>query len=121
MRIFRKIFKFFSFLFVVIFLLLLSAYGYSKFSPKLEIEKANNIVFYDNTETVFYQGTSNNEWINLENISNNIVNATISTEDKYFYKHFGFDILRIIKALYTNKYIINNAFLHYYATKTMQK
>ena len=102
MRIFRKIFKFFSFLFVVIFLLLLSAYGYSKFSPKLEIEKANNIVFYDNTETVFYQGTSNNEWINLENISNNIVNATISTEDKYFYKHFGFDILRIMKALYTN-------------------
>lgn len=95
-------FKFFCFFFIILFLLMLSAYGYSKFSPKLEIEKANNIIFYDSNDTVFYQGTSNNEWINLENISNNIIDATISTEDKHFYKHFGFDILRIMKALYTN-------------------
>ena len=102
MRIFRKMFKFLSFIFIILFLLMLSAYGYSKFSPKLEIEKANNIIFYDNNDTIFYQGTSNNEWINLENISSNIIDATISTEDKHFYQHFGFDILRIMKALYTN-------------------
>ena len=101
-------FKFFSFFFIILFLLMLSAYGYSKFSPKLEIEKANNIIFYDSNDTVFYQGTSNNEWINLENISNNIIDATISTEDKHFYKHFGFDILRIMKALYTNIKVGNN-------------
>lgn len=102
MRIFKKIFKFFLYLFIIMLVVLLSIYGYSKFSPKLEIEKANNIIFYDNTESVFYQGTTDSEWVNLDMISDNIINATISTEDKYFYKHFGFDILRIGKALYTN-------------------
>lgn len=102
MRIFRKMIKLFCFCLCFLIIILVSVYGYSKFSPKLEIEKANNIIFYDNTETVFYQGTSNNEWINLDNISNNIIDATISTEDKHFYEHFGFDFLRIIKALYTN-------------------
>lgn len=102
MKIFRKLLKFFIFNFIILIIILLSVYGYSRFSPKLEIEKANNIVFYDNNSNVFFQGTSDNEWINLEDISDNVINATISTEDKNFYKHYGFDILRIFKALYTN-------------------
>ena len=102
MKIFKKLLKFFIINFIILIIVLLSVYGYSKFSPKLEIEKANNIVFYDNNSNIFFQGTSDNEWINLENISDNVINATISTEDKNFYKHYGFDILRIFKALYTN-------------------
>lgn len=102
MKIFRKLLKFFIFNFIILIIILLSVYGYSRFSPKLEIEKANNIVFYDNNSNVFFQGTSDNEWINLEDISNNVISATISTEDKNFYNHYGFDILRIFKALYTN-------------------
>ena len=102
MKILRKIMKLFI-IFIVVFLLgILSIYGYSKLSPKLEIEKANNIVFYDSTNSVFFEGTNDSEWISLEEISPNIINATISTEDKNFYKHFGFDFLRIGKALYTN-------------------
>lgn len=102
MKRFKKLLKFFIINFIILIIVLLSVYGYSKFSPKLEIEKANNIVFYDNNSNIFFQGTSDNEWINLENISDNVINATISTEDKNFYKHYGFDILRIFKALYTN-------------------
>ena len=101
MKRFKKLLKFFIINFIILIIVLLSVYGYSKFSPKLEIEKANNIVFYDNNSNIFFQGTSDNEWINLENISDNVINATISTEDKNFYKHYGFDILRIFKALYT--------------------
>lgn len=41
----------------------------------------------------------------LDKISDDLINATISTEDKYFYKHIGFDYLRIGKAAITN--IIN--------------
>ena len=41
-------------------------------------------------------------WISLEDISPYLINATISTEDKYFYKHIGFDYLRIAKAIVTN-------------------
>lgn len=102
MKIFRKILKFFLICFILLFIVLISIYGYSKFSPKLEIEKANNIIFYDNVEKIFFQGTSDNEWISLDNISNNVINATISAEDKNFYKHYGFDIFRIAKALYIN-------------------
>ena len=102
MKIFRKILKFFLICFVLLFIVLMSIYGYSKFSPKLEIEKANNIIFYDNMEKIFFQGTSDNEWISLDNISNNVINATISAEDKNFYNHYGFDVFRIAKALYIN-------------------
>mgnify|MGYP003291888409 CR=1 FL=1 len=35
-------------------------------------------------------------------ISQYFLDAIISTEDKYFYKHKGFDFLRIIKAMYVN-------------------
>lgn len=102
MRILKRLFKIFCFFFIIMLVVLLSIYGYSKFSPKLEIERANNIVFYDSNNDVFFQGTTDSEWVSLNDISENAINATISTEDKNFYKHFGFDILRIAKALYTN-------------------
>lgn len=102
MKILKKIIKIGLFLFIFFILGILSIYGYSKFSPKLEIEQANNIVFYDSEENVFLQGNGGKEWVSLDDISDNLKNATISAEDKNFYKHFGFDVLRIGKALYTN-------------------
>ncbi len=102
MRIFKRLFKLSIILFFLLIVVGLSVYGYSKLSPKLEIERANNIIFYDSTESVFLQGNDGTEWISLKDMSPNLINATISTEDKNFYKHFGFDFLRIIKALYTN-------------------
>ena len=39
---------------------------------------------------------------NVNNISNYLIDATISTEDKRFYNHPGFDILRIAKSMYVN-------------------
>ena len=42
------------------------------------------------------------DWIPLKEISPYLVEATLSTEDKYFYKHIGFDYLRIGKAMITN-------------------
>lgn len=55
---------------------------------------------YDNTGNLF-EGT-NNEWISIDEISQHLINATISIEDKKFYKHHGFDFLRIMKAMFTN-------------------
>ena len=43
------------------------------------------------------EGNNNKEWIKLDNISPNLINATLSIEDKHFYKHIGFDYLRILK------------------------
>ena len=75
---------------------------YVKLSPTLKINTANNLIFYDNNGSVFFKGNESKEWIGLEDISDDLINATISTEDKHFYKHFGFDFLRILKACYIN-------------------
>jgi len=75
---------------------------YVKFSPKLTINSANNIVLYDSDKKVFFKGSQSKEWVNLDEISDNLIKTTIYTEDKNFYKHFGFDFLRIAKALVTN-------------------
>ncbi|MEG2447597.1 MAG: PBP1A family penicillin-binding protein [Bacilli bacterium] len=83
-------------------LILLGLYGYAKLSPKLPIKSANALAMYDNTNNLFFQGTGSKEWISLKEISPYLISATISTEDKTFYKHFGFDPLRIAKAFYIN-------------------
>jgi len=85
------------------FLILLSYIGiylYAKSLDKLPINSANSFYMYDNNGNLF-EGT-NNEWINIDEISPYLINATISIEDKKFYKHHGFDFLRIMKAMFTN-------------------
>lgn len=75
---------------------------YVHFSPKVVINTANSVFLYDNNEKVFFQGNDEKEWVSLDEISSYVVDATIYTEDKNFYKHHGFDFLRILKAFYIN-------------------
>lgn len=102
MKFIKKSIKFLVFVGILITAISLSIYGYQQVSTKLEIKSANNISLYDIDGNMYFQGNGTNEWVALDNISQNVINATISTEDKNFYKHFGFDFLRIIKAGYTN-------------------
>jgi len=102
MKFIKKTIKLITFLIILIATIGLSVYGYGQVSTKLEIKSANNISLYDIDGNMYFQGHGTNEWVNLDDISQNVINATISTEDKYFYEHFGFDFLRIIKAGYTN-------------------
>ncbi len=102
MKTFKKLFKFFFFVFFLAFLVAFSYFAYTKLSYKVEIGSANNLSMYDKSGELFFRGNGTSEWVGLEEISDNLVDATISTEDKNFYGHFGFDILRIAKALYIN-------------------
>lgn len=102
MKFIKRIIKFSIFFLIIGFIVGLGIYGYEQTSPKLEIKSANNISLYDSTGNLYFQGSGTNEWVALKDISQNVIDATISTEDKNFYKHFGFDFLRIIKAGYTN-------------------
>ena len=86
----------FTFCFVV------GAFLYVKFSDKLEINTANSMFLYDSNNEIFFKGNESKEWVELNEISNFLIDATISTEDKNFYKHFGFDFLRILKACFIN-------------------
>ena len=94
--------RLFFFFFVLVLLSFSAIFIYVKSSPKLEINSANNIVLYDNNEKMFFQGNKSSNWVSLNNISDYVINSTIYTEDKSFYKHHGFDLLRILKASYVN-------------------
>ena len=102
MRLLKRTIKMFLFLCVVGIITIIGLYVYAYYSPKLDIKNANQFYIYDDKENLVYQGSGNNEWISLENISDDLINAVLSTEDKNFYKHHGFDYFRIAKALYTN-------------------
>ncbi len=102
MRKFRKLFKFIIFFNSIFILIFIGSILYIKMSPKLEIKSANAYLMYDNNNELFFQGSGSKEWVNLDNISDYIKIATINTEDKNFYKHFGFDPFRILKAIYVN-------------------
>ena len=102
MKLLRKLFTLFCVLFIMGIFGIVGLYLYAYFSPRLDIKNTNQIYIYDDKETLVYQGSGNNEWVSLDNISPYFIDAVISTEDKNFYKHHGFDIPRIIKAMYLN-------------------
>lgn len=118
MQLFKKLIKFIFIFFLVLFIMAFSFYGYSRVTSNLVIKSANNITLYDKNGDVFFTGNGINEWISLDDISEYLIDATIATEDKNFYNHFGFDILRIIKAFYVN--ITNGKTLEGASTITQQ-
>ena len=95
----KKIIKFF----IIIFLLcVIGIVLYVKLSPKITINSANNIILYDKDNNIVFKGSEKKKWVELDEISSYLIDSTIYTEDKNFYKHFGFDFLRIGKALFNN-------------------
>ncbi len=102
MRLIKKTIRLFCILCIIGLFVVLGLYLYAYFSPKLDIMNANQFYIYDDQESLVYQGSGNNEWVSLDEMSPNLINAVLSTEDKNFYKHHGFDYLRIAKAMYTN-------------------
>jgi len=91
------IFGFLSFIIVIVGL-----YTYAYLSPKLELRTAGQFYLYDNKDELVYQGSKTRKWVDLEDVNYNLINAVVSIEDKNFYKHHGFDYLRIAKAMYQN-------------------
>ena len=77
-----------------------SLYIYCRITPKIDINKSQSYYLYDKNSNLIFN--DNDDWISLDKISPYLINATIYTEDKHFYKHIGFDYLRIGKALINN-------------------
>lgn len=108
----KKILKIIT-IFIFIFLGLVTIlYFYIKLTPKLNLKKTNNIILYDKNNKEFFRGNGSKEWIELKDIDKDLINATISIEDKRFYEHNGFDYVRIIKSIFNNirnKHIVEGA------------
>ncbi len=117
---FMKIFKKFLFINTIIFalgvFLLFGIYVYSYFTQALNIKSANNYYLYDMNDKLV--SGNDDDWVTLKDISPYLINATIAIEDKNFYKHQGFDYLRIIKSLYIN--FVNGKTLQGASTITQQ-
>jgi len=100
MKKWKKILKFFLVFFIICLVFYISLYVFAYFSKKLPVSFSSNYYFYDSVDNLYNGGNDN--WVSLDQISDHLINATISIEDKNFYNHFGFDYLRIIKAMYNN-------------------
>ena len=99
----RKIFFKYTFLLILIGIFTISGiYFYARLKPKLEIRSVNSFYLYDQKQELYFQGTGQKEWVTLDEISPFVIKATITIEDKNFYEHHGFDVLRIGKALLNN-------------------
>ncbi len=96
----KKTFKVFLVLAVFLLTSYISLYAIAYLIPPLELNNINGIYYYDSDGNLF-TGTTK-EWIDIDNISTSLIDATIAAEDKNFYKHLGFDYLRILKATWTN-------------------
>lgn len=102
MKLAKKTIKLGIFFSILGILTLISLYVVAYFSPVLDIKSTGQYYIYDNDNNLVFQGSGNAKWVNLEDVSPYFIDAIISTEDKNFYKHNGFDYLRILKTLFLN-------------------
>ncbi|KGP74178.1 transglycosylase domain-containing protein [Pontibacillus yanchengensis] len=75
-------------------------YCYLLGAPPLKNQQ--NTIFYDDNAQVIgvEHGSENRYWIELDEMTPAFIQATIATEDRRFYEHFGFDFKRIAAAIY---------------------
>ena len=104
MKIIKKIVKI-SILIAVIFIIInIIDLKRSNINSVDEISSIKKIKMYDDKSQVFYEINNLHEstYINISDISQNIITTFVEIEDKRFYSHSGFDIYRITKALISN-------------------
>lgn len=104
MSLFKKIFKIFIFLIPTVIIIIIIDFHFTKISSADDISNLTKIKMYDDNNEVFYEINNLHEstYVKLEDISENIIKTIIEIEDKRFYKHSGFDIYRIFKAIENN-------------------
>ena len=68
-------------------------------APSLEVKQTTTL--YTNSGEILGKHTygQNRDWVPLSDISPYVIQGTIATEDRNFYKHNGFDLKRIAAAL----------------------
>ena len=98
----KRLFKFGVLLGIIGIVVLIGLYVFAYFTDPIALNTANSYYIYDSNDNVIYQGSNNSEWVSLDNIDSKFIEYIVSVEDKHFYQHKGFDILRILKSLYLN-------------------
>ena len=104
MSLLKKILKIFIFLIPTFFILIIIDFHFTKISSADDISNLVKIKMYDRNNELFYEINNLHEstYVPLEDINENIIKTIIEIEDKRFYQHSGFDIYRIVKAIFHN-------------------
>lgn len=118
MKIIQKILNIIFLFFLIFTISLIGLYIYALLTPPINIKAANNITIYDRDNNIIFSGNAGKEWISLSQMPSYLIDATLATEDKRFYSHFGFDFIRIVKSMYLN--IVNSGIVQGASTITQQ-
>ncbi|MCU9600210.1 transglycosylase domain-containing protein [Pallidibacillus thermolactis] len=86
---------------IILFLSLVGLYTFAKIAGPPPIEVPQSTIFFaaDGTKIGETNHGQKRYWVELEDISPHLVEATLAIEDQHFYTHFGFDYKRILGAL----------------------
>ena len=96
----KRVGKILGFLIILFLIGNIILYTYCFITPRIVLNKNQSYYLYDNEKKLIFDDSE--DWIKINDISPYLIKATMCTEDKYFYKHLGFDYLRIMKALFNN-------------------
>lgn len=96
----RKIYKFFRILLAIIFIitsLITITFAVINYKISYDIPPIINIELYDsnNIKYLSYTNGRKQSYVKLDNISENLIDAFISIEDKRYFEHSGIDFIRI--------------------------
>ncbi|MEN1967598.1 transglycosylase domain-containing protein [Lentibacillus sp. N15] len=69
-----------------------------------QLTPQQNTVYYSRDGDVIGKesGNRSEDWVDLDDISDELIQATILAEDQHFYKHHGFDVPRIAGAVWAD-------------------
>ncbi|MCU9613339.1 PBP1A family penicillin-binding protein [Caldibacillus lycopersici] len=87
---------------ILLFLCVIGIYTAARIAGPPPIEVPQSSIYYAADETIIGESNSGGEkryWVNLQDISPFLINATIAIEDQRFYRHIGFDVKRIAGAI----------------------
>lgn len=98
----KRILKLSVIMLVLGIVFIIGVYIFAYFTEPIALNTANSYYIYDNKDNVIYQGSNNSEWVSIDNIDEDFLKYIINVEDKHFYNHYGFDVIRIMKSFYLN-------------------
>ncbi|PYZ96302.1 monofunctional biosynthetic peptidoglycan transglycosylase [Alteribacter lacisalsi] len=78
------------------------AYVYQLGAPPLSVPETTVMYSADGSILAEQHQGQNRHWISLEEMGQSVIDATLAIEDRKFYSHHGFDVLRIGRAAATN-------------------
>lgn len=84
--------------------LVTSIYIISFFLGPPQMINERNTIYYDQDGTIIGEesGIESRYWVDIEDMSSDIIQAAIAIEDQNFFEHHGFDLKRIMRATFLN-------------------